>query len=102
MSESFSKKLKAAKLLVNEGAVKKYIIDSKFDRWIVVGRSGDYLNLISPIWCRCYAFQRGIYQDPFFQCKHSLSVRIAQKKNNYEEFHITKKEFELLRSEWLS
>ena len=102
MSKSFSKKIKAAKQLVNEGAVKKYIIESNTDRWIVVGRSRDYLNLVSPIWCRCYAFQKGIYQDSFFQCKHSLSVRIAQKENNYEKFHITKKEFEPLRCEWIS
>ncbi|MHA2175189.1 MAG: hypothetical protein ACXAB2_13365 [Candidatus Hodarchaeales archaeon] len=102
MSKSFSNKLEAAKLLVKGGSVKRYIIESSSDRWIVVGRSRDYLNLVSPVWCRCYAFQKGIYQDPFFQCKHSLSVRIALKENEFEEFHLTKKEFKALRSEWIS
>jgi predicted nucleic acid-binding Zn finger protein len=102
LSESFTKRLKEAKRLVKEKAVKKYIIDGKHERWIVVGRSRDYMNLISPVWCRCYAFQSGIFKDPFFQCKHNLAVKIAMKNSDFEEFTLSKNEFEILRLEWLS
>ena len=102
MSLSFTRRLKEAKKLVQKESVKKYIINEKSERWIVVGNSRDYLNLVTPIWCRCYAFQQGIYDDPFFQCKHSLAVKLAIKKNNYEEFNLSKEEFDHLRGEWLS
>ena len=82
--------------------MKKYIINSKSERWIVVGNSRDYLNLTTPIWCRCYAFQQGIYDDPFFQCKHSLAVKIAIKESKFDKYELTKDEFETLRKEWLS
>ena len=101
MSLSFTKRLKEAKKLVQKDAVKKYIINEKSERWIVVGNSRDYLNLVTPIWCRCYAFQQGIYEDPFFQCKHSLAVKLAIKENKYEKFNVSKEDFDLLRKEWL-
>ncbi|MHA2343255.1 MAG: hypothetical protein ACXADW_15395 [Candidatus Hodarchaeales archaeon] len=78
MSLSFGRRLKEAKKLVQNDAVKKYVINEKSERWIVVGNSCDYLNLKTPIWCRCYAFQQGLYDDPFFQCKHSLAVKLAK------------------------
>ena len=102
MSISFSRRLKEAKKLVNDKAVKKYIINGKGERWIVVGNSREYLNLATPIWCRCYAFQQGLYEDPFFQCKHSLAVKIAIKENKFDKFELSKEEFEPLRNEWLS
>ena len=102
MSISFTKRLKAAKDLVKQKAVKKYAIDGNSERWVVVGRSQDYLNLVNPIWCRCYAFQKGIYDNPFFQCKHNLAIQLAMKSADYDLFEITKGEFEILRSEWLS
>ena len=101
MSLSFTRRLKEAKKLVHNGAVKKYIINGKSERWIVVGNSRDYLNLATPIWCRCYAFQQGIYQNPFFQCKHSLAVKIAIKEKKFDKFDLAKEEFEPLRKEWL-
>ena len=102
MSLSFTRRLNEAKKLVQKNAVKKYIINGKSERWVVVGNSRDYLNLVTPIWCRCYAFQQGIYEDPFFQCKHSLAVKLANKENNFEEYIVYKEEFNLLREEWLS
>ncbi len=101
MSVSFSKRLKAAKKLVENKSVKKYVIDDKSTRWVVVGNARDYLNLTMPVWCRCYAFQKGLYEDPFFQCKHSIAIKIAVKENNYDKFEISKDEFSLLRKEWL-
>ena len=101
MSLSFTRRLKEAKKLVQNDAVKKYVINEKSERWIVVGNSYDYLNLKTPIWCRCYAFQQGLYDDPFFQCKHSLAVKLAIKENKFDEFHLSKEEFDLLRKEWL-
>lgn len=102
MSFSFTRRLKEAKKLVHNDAVKKYTINGKNERWIVVGNSRDYLNLTTPIWCRCYAFQQGIFNDPFFQCKHSLAVKIAIKESKFEKFELTKEEFKPLRKEWLS
>ena len=102
MSISFNKKLKAAKELVKQKAVKKYIIDDNSERWVVVGHSRDYLNLVNPVWCRCYAFQKGIFDNPFFRCKHSLAVQLAMKSDDYDLFKIIKEEFEYFRSEWLS
>lgn len=102
MSLSFTRRLKEAKKLVQEDAVKKYIINERSERWIVVGNSRDYLNLVTPIWCRCYAFQQGIYDDPFFQCKHSLAVKLAIKEKKYKKFNLSKEEFDLLRKDWLS
>ena len=78
------------------------MIDGHSERWVVVGRSRDYLNLINPAWCRCYAFQKGIYKDPFFQCKHILAIQLAIKESNYDLFEITKGEFEIIRSELLT
>jgi predicted nucleic acid-binding Zn finger protein len=101
VSLSFNRRLKDAKKLVQNDAVKKYVINEKSERWIVVGNSRDYLNLKTPIWCRCYAFQQGLYDDPFFQCKHSLAVKLATKENKIVEFHLSKEEFDLLRKEWL-
>lgn len=101
MSVSFTKRLEAAKKLVERKSVKKYIIDSKAERWVVIGTAREYLNLSEPVWCRCYAFQRGVYEDPFFQCKHSLAIKIAMKENRYDSFEISSKEFEPLRTDWL-
>jgi predicted nucleic acid-binding Zn finger protein len=101
MSLSFGRRLKEAKKLVQNDAVKKYVINEKSERWIVVGNSCDYLNLKTPIWCRCYAFQQGLYDDPFFQCKHSLAVKLAIKENKFKEFRLSKEEFDLLRKDWL-
>ncbi len=101
MSISFTKRLDAAKKLVKQNSVKKYVIDGNSERWVVVGTSRDYLNLTNPIWCRCYAFQRGLYKDPFFQCKHSLAVKIAINENSYDNLKITNEEFDPLRTEWL-
>ena len=102
MSLSFTRRLNDAKKLVSNGAVKKYVINGKSDRWIVVGNSREYLNLSTPIWCRCFAFQQGIFEDPFFQCKHSLAVKIARKNGDFNLYELTKEEFEPLRKEWLS
>jgi predicted nucleic acid-binding Zn finger protein len=102
VSISFTRRLKEAKNLVQNEAVKKYIINGRSRRWVVVGNSRDYLNLTKPIWCSCYAFQQGLYDDPLFQCKHSLAVKIAIKENKFDNFEITKEEFEPLREEWLS
>ena len=102
MSVSFGRRVKEAKKLVQNDAVKKYVINEKTERWIVVGNSCDYLNLKTPIWCKCYAFQQGLYDDPFFQCKHSLAVKIAIKDNKFDKYELEKDEFEALRREWLS
>ncbi len=101
MSVSFSKKLEAAKKLIQKKSVKKYIIDGKHERWVVVGNAREYLNLSNPVWCRCYAFQKGLYQDPYFQCKHSLAVKIAIKEESFDKFEISSDEFGQLRTEWL-
>ncbi|PWI49456.1 hypothetical protein CEE45_01305 [Candidatus Heimdallarchaeota archaeon B3_Heim] len=101
MSISFTKRLEAAKKLVERNSVKKYVIDGNSERWVVVGTSRDYLNLATPVWCRCYAFQKGYYKDPYFECKHSLAVKIAIKENSYDKYEVSNKEFEPLRTEWL-
>jgi predicted nucleic acid-binding Zn finger protein len=101
VSISFTKRLKSAKTLVKLNSVKKYVIDGNSERWVVVGTAREYLNLATPVWCRCYAFQKGLYDDPFFQCKHSLAVKIAMKEGSYDNFELSSKEFEPLRADWL-
>ncbi|MFX0139384.1 MAG: hypothetical protein ACFFDN_37435, partial [Candidatus Hodarchaeota archaeon] len=60
MTSKFSNRIKEAKELVKNNSVKRYIInednDRKVERWVVVGKTREYLIMIDPYWCRCYDF----------------------------------------------
>ncbi|MFX0013535.1 MAG: hypothetical protein ACFFB2_14140 [Promethearchaeota archaeon] len=105
MTSEFSKRLKDAKELVKNNSVKKYVIsgnnDQKVERWVVVGKTREYLTMIDPFWCRCYDFQQSILNNRVHQCKHNLAVQIALREENFDTFYLNKEEYDLIRSEFL-
>ncbi|MHA1331913.1 MAG: SWIM zinc finger family protein, partial [Candidatus Hodarchaeales archaeon] len=72
MTIEFTERMKEGERLVQENRVKKYLIDEKIERWIVVGNRRDYLVMINPLWCSCYDFQHSVLANKNIQCKHSL------------------------------
>ncbi len=102
MSSDFANRLEDAKKLVTRNSVKKYIIDDKEERWVVVGKSREYLVLIKPNWCSCYDFQNGVLNNRIIQCKHNLAVKIAIKENRFDLVNLTKKEYDEVRLTFLS
>ena len=101
MTVEFSSRLEDAKKLVARNSVKKYIIDEKVERWVVVGNSREYLVLVDPYWCLCYDFQHGVLNNRITQCKHNLAVQIALKENKYDIIKLSKGEFDFVRPYFL-
>ncbi|UCG89752.1 MAG: hypothetical protein JSU57_04605 [Candidatus Heimdallarchaeota archaeon] len=105
MTSKFSNRLKEAKELVKNYSVKRYIIsennDRKVERWVVVGKTREYLIMIDPYWCRCYDFQHNVLNNQVSQCKHNIAVQIALREDKYNTFHLTKEEYDYVRSMFL-
>ncbi len=101
MTSDFSNRLKDAMELVNRNSVKKYIINGKTERWVVVGNTREYLNMIDPYWCSCYDFQHSGMDDQVPKCKHNLAVQLAIKEEIYDTFHLSKEEYDFIRIDFL-
>jgi len=101
VTSEFSKRIKEAKELVKRESVKKYIINEKIIRWVVVGKSKEYLVLINPNWCLCYDFQHNALRNRVAKCKHNIALQIAQEENNYDTFNLTKEEYDFVRPNFL-
>lgn len=101
MTSDFSNRLKDAEELVNRNSVKKYIINGKAERWVVVGNTKEYLNMIDPYWCSCYDFQHSGMNDQVPKCKHNLAVQFAIKEDKFDTIHLSKEEYQYIRSDFL-
>jgi len=105
LTSGFSNRLKEAKELVKNQSVKRYIIsennDQKVERWVVVGKTREYLTMIDPYWCRCYDFQHSVLNNEVSQCKHNIAVQIALQENKYDIFYLNKEEYNFVRSAFL-
>ncbi|MFX1286755.1 MAG: hypothetical protein ACFFB5_24165 [Promethearchaeota archaeon] len=105
MTSKFSNRLKEAKELVRTNSVKRYIIskdnDHNVERWVVVGKTREYLVMIDPYWCRCYDFQHNALENRVSQCKHNIAVQIARQEEEFETFHLNKEEYDYIRSDFL-
>jgi predicted nucleic acid-binding Zn finger protein len=96
-----SHRIKDAKKLVERNSVKKYIIDERIERWVVVGNSKEYLVFIDPFWCRCFDFQRNVLNNRVSLCKHNIAVKIAIQEEKYDTFNLSKDEYDYIRSDFL-
>jgi len=76
--------------------VNKYIVNpGEIERWIVVGKTKDYL--VSDDFCSCKDFMLHIGKA----CKHIAEMKKARSSGNHERFNLTFEEFEPLRKEFL-
>lgn len=105
MTSKFNNRLKDAEELVQKNSVKRYIINEngnqKVERWVVVGKTREYLIMIDPFWCRCYDFQHSVLNNRVPQCKHNIAVQIALREEKYDTFSVSKEEYDFLRYEFL-
>ncbi|MHA2223841.1 MAG: hypothetical protein ACXAC8_01410 [Candidatus Hodarchaeales archaeon] len=102
MTSEISKRIEEAKELVRNNCVKKYVINAKKERWVVVGNKREYLVMNNPFWCRCYDFQHRVLSDRISECKHCIAVRIALLEDNYDTVCLNNEEYDFIRSEFLS
>ena len=101
MTSELSNRIKDAKKLVERNSVKRYIIDGKIERWVVVGNSKEYLVFIDPFWCRCYDFQNSVLNSRVSLCKHNIAVQIALQEEKFDIFKLSKDEYDYIRSDFL-
>jgi predicted nucleic acid-binding Zn finger protein len=96
--DRFTKALKT----VEEGKVKKYVIqDSHIERWIVVGSIKEYI-LVDDNYCSCYDFYHSVLQlQEIDKCYHLLAKMIAAKSQRYDTIEITFQQFQKFLLEWL-
>lgn len=102
MTSEISKRIEEAKELVRNNCVKKYVINEKKERWVVVGNKREYLVINNPFWCRCYDFQHQVLSNRISECKHCIAVRIALLEEKYDTFCLNNEEYDFIRSEFLS
>ena len=101
MTSKFFNRLEDAKEIVAKHRVKKYIIDEKLEKWVVVGNSREYLVKIDPFWCRCYDFQNNVLYGNVSQCKHNIAVQIADREAKFDSYNLSKEEYDHIRSDFL-
>ncbi|MFX0086961.1 MAG: hypothetical protein ACFFAU_14990 [Candidatus Hodarchaeota archaeon] len=101
MTSEFFNRLEDAKKIVAKQRVKKYIIDKKIEKWVVVGNSREYLVNLNPFWCRCYDFQNNVLSGHVSQCKHNIAVQIAIREGNFDSYSLSKEEYDQIRSDFL-
>ena len=87
---------------VEEGRVKLYRFKpSGRERWIVVGRHGDYLVLPDSGYCSCNDFFFRVMSGEKPTCYHLVAVRLAKKSRAYEVIEEDDEWHDILMNEWL-
>ena len=87
---------------VKEKRVKKYIFrPSNRVRWIVVGRTRDYIVLPSVGYCSCEDFFFRVMSHEKPMCYHILAVKISQKTELYEVIEESDEWHWRLMREWI-
>lgn len=105
MTSEISTRIEDAKKLVETNCVKKYVISynniQQEERWVVVGKTREYLIMVDPYWCRCYDFQHSVLNNRVPHCKHNLAIQIALRENKFDTYFLEKEEYDFIRSEFL-
>ncbi|MFW9992792.1 MAG: SWIM zinc finger family protein [Candidatus Odinarchaeota archaeon] len=82
--------------LLKVTAVKKYVLNPDgAERWVVVGKTRDYL--VFDEFCSCKNFLLHLGKP----CKHINEMKEAREKGDYETFTLMFEEYEPLRKEFL-
>ncbi|MCS6769434.1 MAG: SWIM zinc finger family protein [Candidatus Caldarchaeum sp.] len=88
---------------VKEMRVKKYVFKpSGRVRWVVVGRTRDYLALPSVGYCSCEDFFFRVMSHEKPMCYHVVAVKLAQITEKYDVIEESDEWHWRLMREWLS
>ena len=87
---------------VRAGRVKLYMFKpSGRQRWVVVGKHGEYLVLPGSGYCSCHDFFFRVMSGEKPTCYHLIAVKLAKKKGEYEVIEEDDEWHDILMNEWL-
>ncbi|MCL7385811.1 MAG: SWIM zinc finger family protein [Thaumarchaeota archaeon] len=102
LKEKYGSMYEEAINAVEKGLVKRYVFKpSGRVRWVVVGRTQDYLILLKAGYCTCDDFYFRVLSHEKPMCYHLLAAKIASESGKYEEIYEEDKWYRRLLNEWL-
>ncbi|MGQ9515522.1 MAG: hypothetical protein ACUVTL_10855 [Thermoproteota archaeon] len=101
LKETFGDRALRAIRAVQDKKVKKYIyMPSKRVRWIVVGRSKEYVILREAEYCSCEDFYFFVVSGFVPYCYHILAQKIAEALGRYDTISEDDSMYDFLSREW--
>ena len=94
--------LAEAENAVRAGRVKLYMFKpSGRQRWVVVGKHGEYLVLPGSGYCSCHDFFFRVISGEKPTCYHLVAARIAKERNQYELIEEKDSNYDKLMNKWI-
>ena len=91
-----------AEKAVRAGRVKLYLFEpSGRQRWVVVGRHGEYLILPDSGYCSCHDFFFRVMSGEKPTCYHLVAVKLARERGRYVVVKEKDSEHDALMNKWL-
>lgn len=103
-----------ARMLVDEGSVKKYSLYrppeegflNELVRYVVVGEKDEYFvgwddERQKATSCTCKDFMINVLFGELDACKHMIAVELAEKERKCDVFYITPREYRVIRKYFL-
>ena len=100
--ELFGERGYGAWQIVKERRVKKYLFEpSRRVRWIVVGKSREYLIYDKVAFCSCDDFWYAIRDGKAEACQHLIGQKLAVALNMFDVVEETDERYDVLIAEWV-
>ena len=101
LSALFGERATRALEAVRRRKVKKYVyFPSGRERWVVVGRSKEYMVLPAAEYCTCEDFYFQVVNGAVPHCYHILAQKIAEALKGYDLICEDDSMYEFLSKEW--